>query len=175
MSLNKRKRLALMLIGSLPLTCMLLFGWMFARAFVGALAARDAASWTKVPATILKVDHEIYQARRSGGVKRTCKYRYVVDGVSYEGSRISPSMLTNREENEIVGCLEEGVVVDIWVNPRDHSHAALSRRIGIVPLIVFGIGSIAGLFAVVFMVINRKSFLRSMEISGVGEGLVRQD
>ena len=175
MSLNVRMRFILVALFALPSIVLALFGWMFSRAVVGAFAARDEASWMKVPATILKVDSEIYQARRSGGVKRTCKYRYVVDGVSYEGSRISPSMLTNREENEIVGCLEEGVVVDIWVNPRDHSHAALSRRIGIVPLIVFGIGSIAGLFAVVFMVINRKSFLRSMEISGVGEGLVRQD
>ncbi len=173
MSLTTKKRVALLLIGTLPLTCMLLFGWMFSRAVVGAFAARDEASWMKVPATILKVDSEIYQAGRTGGVKRTCKYRYVVDGVSYEGSRISPSMLTSRKENEIIGCLREGDVIEIWVNLHDYSCATLSRCVGSTPLIVFGIGSFAGLFAVVFMIRNRKGFLRDMEISGVDGELVR--
>jgi len=92
----------------------------------------------------------------------SCKYQYTIDGVSYEGSRISPSMLSNGEVIEIIGCLRKGDVVDIWVNPHDHSYAALSRRVGIVPLIVFGLGSFLGLIAIVVMVWHRRSLIEAL-------------
>lgn len=162
MSLNVRMRFILVALFALPSIVLALFGWMFSRAVVGALAARDEDSWMKVPAKILKVDYEIYHSGRTGGVEKSCKYRYAIDGVLYEGLRISPSMLSSEEGNEIIGCLREGDVVDIWVNLHDHSYAALSRRVGIVPLMVFGLGSFLGLIAIVVMVWHRRSLIEAL-------------
>ena len=162
MSLNVRMRFILVALFALPSIVLALFGWIFSRAVVGALAARDEGSWMKVHAKILKVDYKIYRSGRTGGVQMSCKYQYTIDGVSYEGSRISPSMLSNGEVIEIIGCLRKGDVVDIWVNPHDHSYAALSRRVGIVPLIVFGLGSFLGLIAIVVMVWHRRSLIEAL-------------
>jgi len=153
------------MIVAIPAIVTLVFGWVLALDVLGAVMAKQADSWIRVSGRVLKVENVFYEARRHSYSKLSCRYSYVVDDVPYEGTRISPASLSTKESDEIVCRLKEGGPVEVLVNPRDHSYSILSQKVSASAFLIPVIGFSAGLCAIAFMIIQRKSLLRILEIS----------
>ena len=117
--------------------CMVLFGLPFLTAGLVLLAvgvnaiheSRAAASWPQVSATIEAV--ELRTSRTSkGGTTYTleCRYRYVVDGREYQGTRVGPDISSGgyrEHEPELTAHRDSGQPFPARVNPADPADAVL--------------------------------------------------
>lgn len=123
--------------------CVVLFGLPFAAVgtFMGWMAVStvwrsyEMSSWTEVPATILEARLESHAGDDSTTYSVKARYRYELDGRSYESTRVSlhgGSDNIGHYHQKLARILESHLVsgepYPCFVDPRDPSQAILDRR-----------------------------------------------
>lgn len=124
-----------------PITALLvLFALLLAASLYGAVAgawqAWRSAGYVEVPGVILDVG--VSRSERRSGQSRSAsssrylhvRYRYEVDGVSYEGNRLQPGTFGMTSADSIKrfhGMFEVGKQVPVYVDPDDPERAVLVR------------------------------------------------
>lgn len=136
--------------GVLFFSVFLLAGLAFSMFFVvPAVHVIQARSWEPVPCEILSSDVESHAGDDGTTYSVEVRYRYEVDGVSYEGDRyrfLGGSSSGYDSKKEVVDTLPPGTVTQCWVDPEDPSDAVLERG--------FSLGYLIVLFPLVFVAVG---------------------
>lgn len=114
---------------------------------------RLSPSWPRVQGEMLE-GASIQSLGKSGGYGFACRYRFVVDGQSYESGRcvLGSNVVATREEAERLSYgLEKGKQVWVWYRPQMPSYSILrqSKRTVSYPYAVFGLCNLALLLLIV--------------------------
>jgi len=128
----------------------LLAGLGFSAFFVfPAVKVIQARSWDPVPCEIVESFVESHAGDDGSTYSVEVRYRYQVDGVSYDGDRyrfLGGSSSGYDSKQEVVDGLPPGTVTQCWVDPEDPSNVVLDRGFSLAYLIV--------LFPMVFVAIG---------------------
>ncbi len=91
-------------------------------------------SWDATPATLLEAELKGEQKRKGGSLRATARYRYEVDGESYENERVALHDMSDnigkfqRERGEeLKRLLKQGKPITAYVNPANPTEAILFR------------------------------------------------
>lgn len=128
----------------------LLAGLAFSMVFVvPAIRVVKARSWDPVPCEILSSHVESHPGDDSTTYSVEVRYRYQVDGLSYEGDRyqfLGGSSSGYDSKQEVVDGLPAGTVTECWVDPEDPSSSVLDRSFSLIYLVM--------LFPLIFVAIG---------------------
>ncbi len=127
--------------------------------------ARISAQWPATDGRIIssRVERHVSRSSSSGNTSVTygadITYDYVVDGHTYEGSRVAVGDIrtSNRSRAErIVERYAAGTPVEVFYNPDDPSRAVLEAGLQSQAFLLPGLGSAFILFSIIFLVLSAR-------------------